>query len=94
MTLLQVRAGDPPTPATMLIRYHRIEDGGMQLTELWRQWESWFADIEESHTTFPVLAFFRSPQPQRSWITAAGALLDAAALWAAGVNHPKIRTPS
>lgn len=89
VTLLQVRAGDPPQATTMLIRYHRIEGRRYQLTELWRQWEAWFADIEESHTTFPILAFFRSPQPERSWITAAGALLDAAAFWVACVDeHP------
>ncbi len=89
VTLLQVRAGDPPRATTMLIRYHRIEERRYQLTELWRQWEAWFADIEESHTTFPILAFFRSPQAERSWITAAGALLDTAAFWVACVDeHP------
>ena len=89
VTLLQVRAGDPPQATTMLIRYHRIEEPRYSLTELWRQWEMWFADIEESHSTFPVLAFFRSPQPERSWITAAGALLDAASFWVGCVaDHP------
>lgn len=88
VTLLQVRAGSPPQATTMLIRYHRIEDRRYQLTEVWRQWEAWFADIEESHTTFPILAYFRSPQPDRSWITAAGALLDAAAFWVACIEHP------
>ncbi len=89
VTLLQVRAGDPPRATTMLIRYHRIEERRYQLTDLWRQWEMWFADIEESHTTFPILVFFRSPQPERSWVTAAGALLDAAAFWLACVaEHP------
>jgi len=36
--------------------------------------------------SFPVLAFFRSPQTAKSWITAAGAILDAAALALAAVN--------
>ena len=87
VTLLEVRAGSPPQPTTMLIRYHRIEGRLHQLTELWRTWEAWFADIEESHTTFPILVYFRSPQPERSWITAAGALLDGAAMWLACVDH-------
>lgn len=87
VTLLSVRAGSPPAPTTMLIRYHRIEGRLHQLTELWRTWEIWFADIEESHTTFPILVHFRSPQPERSWITAAGVLLDAAAFWLACVDH-------
>ena len=87
VTLLEVRAGSPPRPTTMLIRYHRIEGRLHQLTDLWRTWEAWFADIEESHTTFPILVHFRSPQPERSWITAAGALLDGAAIWLACVDH-------
>lgn len=87
VTLLEVRAGTPPRPTTMLIRYHRIEGRLYQLTDLWRTWEGWFADIEESHTTFPILVHFRSPQPERSWITAAGALLDGAAMWLACVEH-------
>lgn len=89
VSLLQVRAGDPPRAASMLIRYHRIEESQYRLTELWRQWEAWFADIEETHTTFPILAFFRSPQPERSWVTAAGTLLDGASFWVAAIDHPK-----
>ncbi len=87
VALLEVRAGDPPQATTMLIRYHRIEMLGSRLTELWRRWEEWFADVEESHTSFPTLAFFRSPQPHQSWITAAGTVLDAASLWVAAVDH-------
>ncbi len=89
VALLQVRAGNPPMAATMLIRYHRIEESQYRLTELWRQWEAWFADIEETHSTFPILAFFRSPHPERSWITSAGALLDGASFWAGAIEHPK-----
>jgi hypothetical protein len=89
VALLLVRAGDPPQAATMLIRYHRIEEAQYRLTELWRQWEGWFTDIEETHSTFPILAFFRSPRPERSWITAAGALLDGASFWLAAIEHPK-----
>ncbi|MGH9060213.1 MAG: hypothetical protein ACRDZY_11970, partial [Acidimicrobiales bacterium] len=89
MALLEVRAGNPPRATTMLIRYHRIEMLGYRLTELWRSWESWFADVEETHTSFPTLAFFRSPQPQQSWITAAGTILDGASLWVAAVDHER-----
>jgi hypothetical protein len=87
VTLLEVRAGSPPQPTTMLIRYHRIEGRLHELTELWRTWEAWFADIEESHSTFPILGYFRSPVPERSWLTAAGAMLDGAAFWVACIDH-------
>jgi hypothetical protein len=88
VTLLQVRAGVPPRVSNMLIRYHIIEGRQLRLKDLWQQWENWFADIEESHTTFTILVHFRSPAPNRSWITSAGVLLDSAAMWIAAIEHP------
>lgn len=84
---LHVRAGTPPTAWALLIRYYRIGLSD-RLSELWQTWESWFAALEETHTSFPVLPFFRSPQPDQSWVTAAGTILDAASLWASSVEHP------
>lgn len=88
VNLLRARAGDPPRAATLLVRYWRIDAGEVRLGQLWRTWETWFADVEETHTTFGALPFFRSPQPGESWITAAGVLLDSASLWVAAVEHP------
>jgi hypothetical protein len=83
VSMLEVRAGSPPTAVALLIRHHRIGltgDVGGGASELFGQWEAWFADIEETHTSQGSLPFFRSPQPHRHWITAGGAVLDAAAL--------------
>ncbi|HEY3341444.1 MAG TPA: hypothetical protein VGK81_05475, partial [Anaerolineae bacterium] len=88
VNLLDVRAGSPPSAVEMLARYHRIH-GFAELGEVWRTWETWFADIEETHTSLAALAFFRSPQPDRSWITAAGAVLDAASLVDSTVDLPR-----
>lgn len=86
--LLEVRADNPPSGPNMIIRYHRIEwDGG--LTLVWKDWETWFADLEETHSSLPALTFFRSPQPNHSWVTAAGAVLDGAALRASTVDGPR-----
>ncbi len=85
---LDVRAGLPPTAAEMLERVSRIK-GLDQMASFWRRWEEWFVDIEETHTTNPALVFFRSPVWQRSWITAAGAVLDAAAITASTVERPR-----
>ena len=52
-------------------------------------WERWFADLEESHTTYAPLAFLRSPQASRSWVTAAGTMLDSAALLTAAVRDTR-----
>lgn len=89
VALLEVRAGDPPSAVNMLSRYHRIGWMG-NAAETWLDWERWFAEIEESQTTFPVLAFFRSPQPQRSWVTASGTVLDAAAMYVACLEDAEI----
>ncbi len=76
---LEVRAGSPPFGPTMIERYANIGwMGGM--AGLWERWEGWFVELEETHTSFPALVFFRSPQPEHSWVTAAGAMLDGAAL--------------
>lgn len=76
---LATRAGEPPTAVELLQRYHAINRDD-SLPELWSEWEDWFADIAETHTSLAVLVYFRSPNPGRSWVTAAGALLDAASL--------------
>ncbi len=87
VTLLEVRAGSPPTAVEMMIRFHRIGQVD-RLSGLWRRWEQWFVEVEETHTSFPVLVNFRSPQPDHSWVTAAGTVLDAASLWASTIQHP------
>ena len=87
VTLLAVRAGTPPSAVTMLTRYYSLQKLD-KLTELWETWEMWFADIEESHTSLAALSFYRSPRPQHSWVTAAGAVLDAASLMTSTVDVP------
>jgi hypothetical protein len=77
--LLEVRAGTPPSPWELIARSQRNGELS-QLREFWSDWQVWFAEIEESHTSLAALAFFRSPRPELSWITAAGVVLDSAAL--------------
>jgi hypothetical protein len=90
VTLLEVRAGSPPSAVDMILRANSIR-GLDYLRELFESWEVWFAEIDESHTSLAPLNFFRSPQPDRSWVTAAGAILDAASLMSSAVDIP--RTP-
>jgi hypothetical protein len=88
VTMLEVRAGSPPSPVTMIKRYtalKRLESLG----EIWASWEVWFIDIEESHTSLAALSFFRSPQSHRSWVGAAGAVLDGAALTLSCLDIPR-----
>jgi hypothetical protein len=85
---LDTRAGTPPSAAVMLRRAHVI--GWLdRLDDLWIDCERWFVEIEESHTSNIALPFFRSQHPERSWITAAGCVLDAAAITASSVDMPR-----
>ncbi len=87
VSMLEVRAGSPPSALEMLLRFHRIH-GLDKFGEYWKTWEVWFADVEESHATLPALVFFRSPRPDMSWITAAGAVMDTAAITLSAVDIP------
>ncbi len=84
ITLLDPRAGSPPTVAEMLRRH-----GGDQLHHLERflhDWERWTAELMESHLSYPVLAYFRSQHANQSWLAALTAIMDASALLIAGVK--------
>jgi len=87
VNMLDVRAGTPPSSLEMLLRFNRIH-GLDKLADYWKLWEAWFADVEESHTTLPALTFFRSPRPDHSWITAAGTVLDSAAITLSALDIP------
>jgi len=89
VAMLEVRAGSPPFAATLLKRVYRNGGGVEALNSVWERWEEWFAQIEESHTSLVALVFFRSPMPDRHWVTAAGAILDAASLLDAVIDEPR-----
>jgi hypothetical protein len=88
VTGLETRAGSPPTPLAMFKRYYLIH-GLDHLDEVWTSWRAWFEVVEETHTALLPLVVYRSPQPERSWITAAGAVLDSAAITAAALDRPR-----
>ncbi len=84
--LLETRAGSPPSAVYMFELAFPL--GRMDhFTDLWREWEIWFSELDETHTSLGALAFFRSSQPQHSWITAAGAVLDGASLYASTLDY-------
>lgn len=76
---LDARAGSPPSGPELL---HRMGSAGARssLSELFMEWERWAGDVLETHLSYPLLAFFRSPHDNTSWITALGSVLDAATL--------------
>ena len=54
--------------------------GPSRLGELWQTWLTWFAELATSGSTLSGELYLRSSRWDRSWISAAGAMLDAAAL--------------
>jgi hypothetical protein len=84
VALLNARAGVPSWGPELLARTHYALGTGVStidtLPDLYESWESWTADLGESHTTYLPLVRFRSPRPLSSWVTGLLAVLDSAAL--------------
>jgi ion channel len=85
ISLLDARAGSPPTASEML-RRHGHERGKEALQQLLHEWELWSAEFLEGHLSYPVLAYFRSQHDNQSWLAALTAILDTCALVMAGLE--------
>ena len=79
ISLLDARAGSPPTAAELLRRHARFRDANM-LTQYLRDWEIWAAQLMETHLSYPALCYFRSQHDNQSWLAAFAAVLDVSAL--------------
>jgi hypothetical protein len=90
ISLLDARAGSPPTAAELL-RRHSFEGGEQALSLLLVEWERWSAELLESHISYPLLCYFRSQHNNQSWISALTAVLDTSALLIAGVRGHEAR---
>jgi hypothetical protein len=85
ISLLDARAGTPPTAGELLRRYS-YPHGHEALRALLQEWELWCAELMESHLSYPVLAYFRSQHDNQSWIAALAAILDTCALVKTGIE--------
>jgi hypothetical protein len=78
VSLLDQRAGSPPSAAELLRR--NVDRGDVTvLIQLLRDWEVWVADLLESHLSYPTLAYFRSQHENQSWVGALALILDVSA---------------
>jgi hypothetical protein len=82
VTTLQSRAGSPAWGPEILAR-HQLVNITDSLPDFYSDWERWAADVAESHANYPVLVWFRSPHPLRSWVLGLLAVLDSAAMYLA-----------
>jgi hypothetical protein len=83
ISLLDARAGSPPTAGELLTRLgraHSIAALGPILVD----WERWSAELLESHLSYPVLSYYRSQHDNQSWVGTLTLILDTTALLIAG----------
>jgi hypothetical protein len=92
ISLLDARAGSPPTAAGLFRRYD-LATRRHELDALMQSWERWAAEVLESHLSFPLLAYFRSQHDRQSWVAALCAVLDANAVLIALGYAPPGSTP-
>jgi hypothetical protein len=90
ISLLDARAGSPPTAAELL-RRHSYDGAESDLSTLLVEWERWSAELLESHISYPLLCYFRSQHTNQSWIGALTSILDTSALLIAGVRGHEAR---
>jgi len=90
ISLLDERAGSPPTAGEMLLR-HSHDRGMEDLRQIFHEWERWSAELLESHLSYPVLGYFRSQHDNQSWLGALTAILDASAFVIASLEGPCAR---
>jgi Ion channel len=89
ISLLDARAGSPPTAGELLRRLgdaHRKGDICATLTPTLVEWERWSAELLESHLSYPVLRFYRSQHDNQSWVGALTTILDTCSILIAGVE--------
>ncbi len=87
ISLLDARAGSPPTAFELLRRHADIGTHGLDaVAEVLHDWERWSAELMESHLSYPVLAYFRSQHDNQSWIGSLTVILDVCALAMVGLE--------
>jgi hypothetical protein len=76
---LDASAGAPPSGVALLENARRL---GVErnMEQIYDDWMIWSAEVLQSHLAYPILNYFRSSHDDESWISALGAVLDAATL--------------
>jgi voltage-gated potassium channel Kch len=88
VSLLDARAGSPPSAVELLRRSHT----GVRevLPQFLNDWERWAAELLESQLSYPSICYVRSQHENQSWLSALTVILDTCALVLTGVgNMPK-----
>ncbi|MCC6650290.1 MAG: two pore domain potassium channel family protein [Candidatus Eisenbacteria bacterium] len=79
ISLMDARAGSPPTAAEFLRRTPPAEAGGL-CDDVLSAWERWAAQLLETHISYPQLAYYRSQHSNQSWLGSLVTILDSTSL--------------
>ena len=86
ISLMDARAGSPPTAGQLLLRAAR-SGSVKQIEQFLAEWELWAAELLESHLSFPVLSYYRSQHDNQSWLAVLTTILDTTALLMVAVEE-------
>jgi hypothetical protein len=85
---LDARAGSPPSAGALIERSAAL--GGWQsLNAYLADWETWSAELMETHLSYPALAYYRSQHLNQNWLAALTTVLDASAFTLAAADLPR-----
>jgi hypothetical protein len=87
ISLLDARAGSPPSAGQFLLRMARADHLAALATFL-AEWERWAAELLESQLSFPFLSYYRSQHDNQSWLATLTFILDTSAILVAGGKGP------
>lgn len=85
ISLLDARAGSPPTASELLTRCANCFDQPV-IDDFLHDWERWSAELLESHISYPVLCYYRSQHNNQSWLGALTTVLDTSSLMMVGLE--------
>ncbi len=77
ISMLDARAGSPPSAGELLIRQSSNTDS---LREQLVVWEEWTAELLQENLSYPMLAYFRSQHQNQSWLAALTVVADSSAI--------------
>jgi hypothetical protein len=86
ISLLDARAGSPPSAFQLLLRNARAGVHKEDVTPFLAEWEHWAGEVLESQLSFPVLAYYRSQHDNQSWLAGLTTILDTCAIAMASLH--------
>ena len=88
ISLLDARAGSPPSATQLLVRLGR--SANLDAADRFLQeWEQWSAELLESQLSFPVLGYYRSQHDNQSWLSTLTCILDTCSLLIANLDQKR-----